>query len=117
GEEDTEKLAHLCRGHLREKIPEKQLALEGRMNENHRWMLRRQRQPLEILEAQIAKLDAKIQEHMRPYQEAVDLCTTIPGIEAIAAANLIAEIGVNMEPAYARETMRVQAPQWKSQER
>jgi len=29
--------------------------------------------------------------------EAVDLCTTIPGIEAVAAANLIAEIGVNMD--------------------
>jgi transposase len=27
----------------------------------------------------------------------VDLCTTIPGIEAIAAANLIAEMGVNMD--------------------
>jgi transposase len=97
GEEDTEKLAHLCRGRLREKIPEMQLALEGRMTEHHRWMLRLQREQLEFLEAQIAKLDAKIQEHMSDYQKAVDLCTTIPGIEAIAAANLIAEIGVNME--------------------
>jgi hypothetical protein len=33
---------------------------------------------------------------MQVNQEAVDLCTTIPGIDAIAAANLIAEIGVNM---------------------
>ena len=97
GEEDTGKLAHLCRGRLREKIPEMQLALEGRMTEHHCWMLRLQREQLEFLEAQIAKLDAKIQEHMSDYQKAVDLCTTIPGIEAIAAANLIAEIGVNME--------------------
>jgi transposase len=97
GEEDTGKLAHLCRGRLREKIPEMQLALEGRMTEHHRWMLRLQREQLEFLEAQIAQLDAKIQEHMSDYQKAVDLCTTIPGIEAIAAANLIAEIGVNME--------------------
>ena len=97
GEEDTGKLAHLCRGRLREKIPEMQLALEGRMTEHHRWMLRLQRGQLEFLEAQIAKLEAKIQEHMSDYQKAVDLCTTIPGIEALAAANLIAEIGVNME--------------------
>jgi len=97
GEEDTGKLAHLCRGRLREKIPEMQLALEGRMTEHHGWMLRLQREQLEFLEAQIAQLDAKIQEHMSDYQKAVDLCTTIPGIEAIAAANLIAEIGVNME--------------------
>jgi transposase len=97
GEEDTGKLADLCRGRLREKIPEMQLALEGRMTEHHRWMLRLQREQLEFLEAQIAKLDVKIQEHMSDYQRAVDLCTTIPGIEAIAAANLIAEIGVNMD--------------------
>jgi hypothetical protein len=49
------------------------------------------------LETQIAKLDGKIQEEMQTYQEAVDLCITIPGIEAIAAANLVAEIGVNMD--------------------
>ena len=61
GEEDTGKLAHLCRGRLREKIPEMQLALEGRMTEHHRWMLRLQRRQLEFLVAQIARLDAKIQ--------------------------------------------------------
>jgi len=27
----------------------------------------------------------------------MDLCITVPGIEAVAAANIIAEIGVNME--------------------
>ena len=97
GEEDSGKLAHLCRGRLREKIPEMQLALEGRMTEHHRWMLRLQREQLEFLEAQIAKLDARIQEHMNDLQKTVDRCTTIPGIEAIAAANLIAEIGVNMD--------------------
>jgi transposase len=67
------------------------------MTEHHRWMLRLQREQLEFLETQIAKLDVKIQEHMSDYQKAVDLCTTIPGIEVIAAANLIAEIGVNMD--------------------
>jgi transposase len=97
GEQDAGKLADLCRGRLRDKIPEMQRALEGRMTDHHRWMLHLQREQLEFLEAQIAKLDAKIQEHMSDYQKAVDLCTTIPGIEAVAAANLIAEIGVNMD--------------------
>ena len=97
GEQDAGKWADLCRGRLRDKIPEMQRALEGRMTDHHRWMLRLQREQLEFLEAQIAKLDAKIQEHMSDYQKAVDLCTTIPGIEAVAAANLIAEIGVNMD--------------------
>jgi transposase len=97
GEEDSRKLADLCCGRLREKIPEMQLALQGRMTEHHRWMLRLQREQLEFLEGQIAQLEAKIQEHLRAYQQAVELCMTIPGIEAVAAANLIAEIGVNMD--------------------
>jgi hypothetical protein len=97
GEQDVSKLADLCRGRLRDKIPEMQRALEGRITDHHRWMLRLQHEQLEFLEAQIAKLDAQIQEHRSDYQRAVDLCTTIPGIEAVAAANLIAEIGVNMD--------------------
>ncbi len=97
GEENSGKLAELCRGRLREKIPQMQLALEGRMTEHHRWMLRLQREQLMFLERQIAQLDVRIQEQIHDYQKAIDLCVTIPGIEAVAAANLVAEIGLNME--------------------
>lgn len=50
---------------------------------------------LEFLETQIAKLEAKIQDQLQEYRQAVVLCTTIPGIEEVAA-NLIAESRVNM---------------------
>ena len=39
------------------------------MTEHHRWMLRLQREQLEFLEAQIAKLETKIQEEMQAYQK------------------------------------------------
>jgi hypothetical protein len=39
GEEDAEKLAQLCRGRLREKMAEMQMALEGRVRRHHRWLL------------------------------------------------------------------------------
>jgi transposase len=97
GEEDAEKLAALSRGRLRSKRPAMELALEGRMTEHHRWMLRLLHEQLTFLEAQIATLDTKIQDQLSAYREAVALCTTIPGIEEVAAANLIAEIGVNMD--------------------
>ncbi len=97
GEEDVAKLAGLARGRLREKIPALQLALHGRLTDHHRWLLRLQWEQLEFLESQIARLDAQIQAHVTEYQEAITLCTTIPGIEEVAAANLVAEIGVNME--------------------
>jgi transposase len=97
GEEDATKLAELSRRRLRAKLPQRPLALQGRMTDHHRWMLRVLWEQLEFLEAQIAKVDAQIHEQVRPYEEAMALCTTIPGIEAVAAANLIAEIGVNMD--------------------
>src|SRR3954452_23020177 len=95
GEEDAQKLAELSRGRLRSKLPAMQLALEGRMTEHHRWMLRVLHEQLVFLETQIAKLEAKIQDQVRDYREVLDLCTTIPGVEEVAAANLIAEIGGN----------------------
>jgi transposase len=97
GEEDSKRLALVCPGRLREKIPRLELALEGRMTSHHRWMLRLQREQLEFLERQISELDVRIQDHIRRYQQAIDLCLTIPGIAKVAAANLIAEIGVNMD--------------------
>jgi transposase len=97
GEEDATKLAELSRRRLRAKLPQMQLALQGRMTDHHRWMLRVLWEQLEFLEAQIAKVDAQIHEQVRPYEDAIALCTTIPGIEAVAAANLLAEIGVDMD--------------------
>ena len=73
GEQSSKKLADLGRGRLREKIPQMELALEGRMTAHHRWMLRLQREQLESLERQIAKLDICIQDHICAYQQAVDL--------------------------------------------
>jgi transposase len=96
GEEDASKLAELSRGRLRSKLSAMHLALEGRMTEHHRWMLQVLHEQLVFLEAQIAKFEAKIQDQLSDYQEAVALCITIPGIEEVAAANLVAEIGVNM---------------------
>jgi transposase len=49
-----------------------------------------------FLEEQIAKLDAQIQEQLSDSQESLALCTTLPGIEEVAAANPVAEIRVKM---------------------
>jgi transposase len=72
-----------------------QLALEGRMTEHHRWMLRLLHEQLVFLEAQISTLEAKIQDQLSDYQETIALCTTIPEIKEVAAANLVADMGVN----------------------
>jgi transposase len=96
GEADAEKLAALSRGRWRSKLPARQLALEGRVTEHHRWLVRLLPKQLEFWEAQLAQLEAKIQDQLRDSQEAIALCTPLPGIEEVAAANLVAESGVKM---------------------
>lgn len=95
GEEAATKLAARSRGRLRSKLPAMQLALAGRMPEPQRWLLGGLQEQLEFWEGQLATLEAKIQDQLRAYQEAIVLCTTIPGIEEVAAANRVAESGVN----------------------
>ncbi len=74
-----------------------QLALQGRMTAHHRWMWRVLWEPRACLEAQSAQLEAQLHEPGRPDEDALARCTTIPGIAAVAAATLIAAIGVDMD--------------------
>ncbi len=71
GEEDATNLADLSRRRLRVKLPQMQLALEGRLTDHHRWMLRVLWDQLEFLEAQLTKVDAQIQIYVYEYQEAM----------------------------------------------
>jgi hypothetical protein len=84
GEEDASKRAALSRGRLRSKLPAMQLALASRRTEHHRWMLRVLHEQLVFAEAQIGKLEAKIQDQVSDDHEAIELCTTIPGVSEIA---------------------------------
>jgi len=42
-------------------------------------------------------VDTHIQMHLEPYQAQVELLKTIPGIKDLAAASIIAEVGVDMD--------------------
>lgn len=97
GEEDSEKLAELALRRLRGKIPDLRLALHGRVRDHHRFLLKTLLDHLEFLDSQITRLDDRIEEVARPFQEAIQRLTTIPGIQKRTAENLIAEIGPNME--------------------
>lgn len=97
GEEDPVKLAELARGRLRSKRAELEAALEGQVREHHRFLLRQWMKLLESLEEQIAEVAQEIERRMGPFDWAVELLVTVPGIDYRAACNLIAEIGVDME--------------------
>jgi transposase len=97
GEENVEKLAEMSRGLLRNKIPELQRALEGRLRSHHRFLLKELMEHLEFVETKVARLEREIGEHLRPFEEKVERLCTIPGVEWVTASGLIAEIGVHMD--------------------
>lgn len=64
GEEDPKILADLARSTLRGKIPELEVALEGRVRTHHRFMLERLYGQVRFLEAEIEVLDGRIADVM-----------------------------------------------------
>lgn len=96
GERDPEVLADLAQGRMRSKIPDLTLALRGRFNDHHALLLRVHFDHIDQLDAHIATIDERIKVKTVPFARAFDHLVTIPGIAAVAAWTIIAEVGVSM---------------------
>jgi transposase len=96
GLQDTQELAEMSKGLLRNKIPELQLALEGRVTEHHRFMLRQLMEDLRHAETKMAGVEGEIDRRLRPFQDEVARLCTIPGVDRVTAWGLLAEIGLDM---------------------
>lgn len=96
GEDDPKKLAELARRRLRGKIVQLRSALQGRITEHHRFLLRELFEQIKYLEAAISRFDARLADAMAPFAEAAERLQTIPGIGQRAAEVILAEIGVDM---------------------
>ncbi len=88
-------MADLAKGLLRKKIPELELALEGKQ-EHHRFLLQLQLQRLEAAEQDLAALEHRIQQRVEPYGAQLALLDEIPGVNWTVAIVIIAEMGVDM---------------------
>ncbi|HEX4208180.1 MAG TPA: IS110 family transposase [Ktedonobacteraceae bacterium] len=97
GEQDAEILAELARGKLRAKLPALRQALDGRVQPHHRFLLERILAHIDFLEASIAQIQQEVGQRLSPYEEAMTLLQSIPGIQEVTAAAIISEIGVDME--------------------
>jgi transposase len=96
GEPDLEAIANLAQRKARLKIPEILRSPEGhRLRDHHRRMLRYSLEHLAFLEQQIGTIDAEVLQLIgeRGYQKPFELLQTIPGIQEISAAALLAETG------------------------
>jgi transposase len=97
GEQDPALLADLAKGRMRAKIPDLNKALTGRFGEHHAFLLRRMLDHIEAQEAEIAELDARIQELVSPFATQAQLLATIPGVDRRSAETILAEIGTDMD--------------------
>lgn len=96
GERDPEVLADLAKMKLRRKIPQLREAVPGRFNQHHALLVRELLAHIDYLAAMEARLDARVDELIAPFDAERDLLTTIPGIQKRTAEIIIAEIGVDM---------------------
>jgi transposase len=96
GKATPEEMADLAKKKLRKKIPELQPALEGRLEEHHRFLLRLQLDRAEAAEKDLVSLEQCIREKIKPYELQLTLLQEIPGVDWTLAAVIIAELGVDM---------------------
>jgi transposase len=96
GQATPQEMAELAKKQLRKKIPELELALEGKMEEHHRFLLNVQLRRLQAVEQDLGVLEHRIQEKLKPYATELTLLDEIPGVDGTLAAAIIAEMGVDM---------------------
>ena len=96
GQRDPTVLADLARTRMRTKLGDLQEAFVGRFSDHHAFLLRRMLVHIDALNADIAAVEARIEDLIVPFADAVARLDAIPGIGPTAAEAIIAEVGVDM---------------------
>ena len=130
GAQDAEALAERARGRLRAKLPQVRQALDGRVQPHHRFLLQQLLAHLDFLEESLAQVQQELEQRLGPFEEAMTLVEGVTGIQATAAAAILAAIGVDPSRFESRQAPglvgwrlpwqqaeRRQTAQWQAQER
>jgi transposase len=96
GKTSVDDLAKHYHGKQKVSREEFRKALEGRVTEHHKLMLRLHKGSISDKEAQLQLLDAAIDEATTAYQVELELLQTIPGVGKSSAINIVSEVGVDM---------------------
>jgi transposase len=77
--------------------PEKlHAALQGRVTERHRFLLRLHLRQFDALDDAITEIDAEVDRDLDPFRQAVRQLRTIPGVSDLTAQVIVSEIGTDM---------------------
>jgi transposase len=96
GEEDPATLAQLAHGKLRAKLDQLEQAFVGRVQPHHRVLIQASLDHLRFLERTITQLDGEVAQAIAPFCAQLRALDAVPGIGPVAAAAIVAEIGLDM---------------------
>lgn len=96
GETDLEKLMVKVNRNVKASREEIKQALNGTIKDHHRAMLRIMVAQITDLERLVKSVESEIQTNMLNFSDETKLIETAPGVSSTIAANIIAEVGVNM---------------------
>ena len=95
-QQPIEHILNLARGKLQQKREELRASLEGDLSARHLFVLGHIEAHIETLQRELAEIDSYMLNALQPYAWAHELLQTIPGIDQIAAALILIEIGDDM---------------------
>lgn len=96
GQSSPVEMAELARGRMRDKRDLLAKALEGRMQAHQRFVLGQLLAQIDSLDETIDRFNEQIETYCRPFEEAVTLLDTIPGVGRETAEVIVSEIGTDM---------------------
>lgn len=98
GEQDPARMAELAKGTLRRKKQALALALTGRFDAHHAFLLRQILAHVDELGQHIDACDQQLEVSLRPFAPQLELLRTIPGVGPRTAEVIVAEVGIDMSP-------------------
>lgn len=96
GQSSPAEMAELAHGRMREKRDLLTKALEGRVQAHHRFVLTELLAQIDSLDETIERFNEQIEVYCRPFEDAVVLLDTIPGVGRETAEIIVSEIGTDM---------------------
>lgn len=95
GHDDPERLLS-CIGRVKASRAELLEALRGRISAHHRFMLKLHLGHIDALDKAVAEIEKEVGLGLEPFRQAAKLLSTMPGLSAVSANVIVAEIGIDM---------------------
>jgi transposase len=96
GERDPKLLANMAKSRMRAKIPQLEEALAGHFGSHHAVVCRQVIDHIDFVDHSIATLTDEVTSRLAPFEAAVTILTSVPGISRTTAEVIVAETGADM---------------------